>query len=86
VLSGLEIQANLTKFVARWAGYAGSERAEAQTVLKEHRALDIAVVEAYGWPASIAQNGPELVRRLTELNQEIVEGGRPYNPFGHTDA
>lgn len=51
-----------------------------------HRALDVAVAEAYGWPASVAQNGPELVKRLTELNQEIVEGGRPYNPFGHEHA
>lgn len=35
MLSGLEIQANLAKFVAKWAGYSGSERAEAQTFLNE---------------------------------------------------
>lgn len=45
-----------------------------------HRALDVAVAAAYGWPASIAQDGPELVRRLTALNREISEG-RPYAPF-----
>ena len=35
VRSGTEIQAALTEFVARWRGYAGSERAEAQTFLNE---------------------------------------------------
>uniref|UniRef100_UPI0037CB39C0 DNA methyltransferase n=1 Tax=Salinibacterium sp. TaxID=1915057 RepID=UPI0037CB39C0 len=47
-----------------------------------HRALDVAVAAAYGWPASVAQDGPELVRRLTELNREIVQDGRAYDPFG----
>jgi len=47
-----------------------------------HKKLDVAVAEAYGWPASVAQNGTELVRRLTELNREITEGERGYNPFG----
>lgn len=46
-----------------------------------HLELDRAVVAAYGWPESIAQDGPELVRRLTERNQEIAEGRRPYDPF-----
>jgi hypothetical protein len=46
-----------------------------------HKALDTAVAAAYGWPASVAQDAPELVRRLTELNREIVQDGRPYNPF-----
>jgi len=35
VRSGLEIQAALEKFVAKWSGYQGSERAEAQTFLNE---------------------------------------------------
>ena len=35
VRSGIEIQAALTKFVIKWSGYAGSERAEAQTYLNE---------------------------------------------------
>jgi len=43
--------------------------------------LDRAVVAAYGWPESIAQDGAELVRLLTERNQEITEGRRPYAPF-----
>ena len=30
-----------------------------------------------------AQDGPELVRLLTERNREITEGVRPYAPFGH---
>lgn len=34
-LTGEEIRRNLTAFVARWRGYAGSERAEAQTFLNE---------------------------------------------------
>lgn len=46
-----------------------------------HLALDRAVVAAYGWPEAIAQDGPELVRRLTERNREISEGTRPYAPF-----
>lgn len=43
--------------------------------------LDRAVVAAYGWPESIAQDGAELVRLLTERNKEIAEGPRPYAPF-----
>jgi len=46
-----------------------------------HLALDRAVVAAYGWPESAAQDGAEVVRLLTERNQEIVEGRRPYAPF-----
>lgn len=46
-----------------------------------HLALDRAVVAAYGWPGTIAQDDPELVRRLTERNRETSEGMRPYAPF-----
>lgn len=46
-----------------------------------HRKLDEAVAVAYGWPASVAQDAPELVRRLSELNREISEGDREYHPF-----
>ena len=46
-----------------------------------HLALDRAVVAAYGWPESAAQDGTELVRLLTERNQEITEGRWPYAPF-----
>lgn len=49
-----------------------------------HLALDRAVVAAYGWPESVAQDAAELVRLLTERNQEIAEGRRPYAPFGTT--
>ena len=47
-----------------------------------HRELDVAVADCYGWPASVAQDDRELVRRLTELNREISEGRREYAPFG----
>jgi hypothetical protein len=46
-----------------------------------HRDLDAAVAAAYGWPAAAAQDDQELVRRLTELNRQITEGGRAYDPF-----
>ncbi|WP_100811577.1 DNA methyltransferase [Microbacterium sp. BR1] len=46
-----------------------------------HRRLDEAVAAAYGWPKSVAQDAPELVRRLSALNREIAEGGRAYAPF-----
>jgi hypothetical protein len=51
-----------------------------------HRHLDVAVAGCYGWPASVAQDDAELVRRLTALNREIAEGGRPYAPFAHLDV
>ena len=50
-----------------------------------HRELDVAVAAGYGWPASVAQDDAELVRRLTALNREIAEGHRPYAPFAHLD-
>ncbi|WP_306231687.1 DNA methyltransferase [Agrococcus beijingensis] len=46
-----------------------------------HKRLDEAVVTAYGWPKSIAQDADALVARLTERNREIAEGERPYAPF-----
>ena len=46
-----------------------------------HQDLDEAVVECFGWPKAIAQDNRELVRRLTELNREIIERARPYAPF-----
>jgi hypothetical protein len=47
-----------------------------------HRELDRAVADCYGWPAAVAQDNRELVRRLTELNREITQGRRAYAPFG----
>ena len=47
-----------------------------------HKELDVAVAACYGWPAAVAQDDAELVRRLTERNREIVEGAREYDPFG----
>lgn len=50
-------------------------------LLALHRELDEAVARCYGWPASVAQDDEELVSRLRDLNQQITEGGRPYDPF-----
>lgn len=47
-----------------------------------HLDLDEAVVAAYGWPRSIAQDADALVQRLLQLNREISAGDRPYDPFG----
>lgn len=45
-----------------------------------HRALDRAVLAAYGWPEELAEQGDEqdaeILRRLLELNRERAEGVR----------
>ncbi|WP_345379250.1 DNA methyltransferase [Demequina sediminis] len=46
-----------------------------------HKRLDEAVAAAYGWPKAVAQDGPELVRRLRSLNRDIVEGRVAYEPL-----
>ncbi len=51
-----------------------------------HRELDVAVATAYGWPASVAQDPTELVRRLTDLNRQIVQRERAYDPFRASGA
>lgn len=48
-----------------------------------HRELDEAIVDCYGWPKSIAQDDKAIVRELTEVNRQIVEGERTYAPFGY---
>lgn len=54
----------------------------AWTDLKDlHRQLDEAVAACYGWPASVAQDDVEIVRRLTALNAAIAQGVRSYEPF-----
>lgn len=35
---------------------------------KLHKQLDEAVAACYGWPRSVAQDAPEIVRRFTALN------------------
>lgn len=47
-----------------------------------HLELDRAVAACYGWPARVAQDDDEIVRRLTDLNRQIVSGEREYAPFG----
>ena len=46
-----------------------------------HKELDEAVAGCYGWPKSGAQDDRELVRRMTELNRQVIEGERSYAPF-----
>lgn len=46
-----------------------------------HRELDEAVAACYGWPATVAQDDAELVRRLLALNVEIAAGVKVYDPF-----
>lgn len=48
---------------------------------KLHRQLDEAVAACYGWPKSMGRNATEIVKRLTQLNKDITEGVRVYNPF-----
>jgi hypothetical protein len=78
--SGEEIQSALRPFVRRWHDYTGGEREEAQSFLN-------GLVDAYGLDRQAAGMRFEyhlpaaLVERLTDLNQEISEGRRPYSPF-----
>jgi len=46
-----------------------------------HRTLDLAVLDAYGWPAALLDDLAARNRRLYDLNSEIAAGGRPYEPF-----
>ncbi|MGJ9422796.1 hypothetical protein [Aeromicrobium sp. CF3.5] len=39
-----------------------------------------AVADCDGWSGSVAQDAPELVRRLSDLNRRIAEGERTYHP------
>lgn len=88
MLSGLEIQEALRAFAKRWAGYAGSERSEAQTFLNElfacygtSRQGVGALFEDFKSSAGFI----ELVERLTELNRQISAGERDYHPFPDPD-
>jgi hypothetical protein len=89
VSSGEENQTALRAFAARWQDYSRTEKAEAQTFRNglvdcgtDRHAAGMLFEEA-GWPASLAQDDDELVRRLTALSREIAEGGRAYAPFDH---
>jgi hypothetical protein len=59
-ISGEEIRANLTRFVARWSGREGYERGEAQTFLTElfdcygQRLSDVAEFERASKPSRLA--------------------------------
>ena len=53
---------------------------------KLHKQLDEAVAACYGWPKAVAQDPREIVQRLTQLNKEITEGARSYEPFGREQA
>ena len=51
-----------------------------QDLAKLHRALDEAVVAAYHWPVSVAQNRDDLRSRVWQLNQQIGQGKGVYAP------
>ena len=53
---------------------------------KLHKQLDEAVAACYGWPKAVAQDPREIVQRLTQLNKDITEGARSYEPFGSEQA
>lgn len=54
----------------------------AYTELRDlHRALDVAVAAAYGWPGAVATDQDETNRRLLELNRRIAAGELVYEPF-----
>jgi len=42
--------------------------------------------DCYEWPRSVAQDDAVIVRRLTELNRDISEGTRSYDPFAHLSS
>lgn len=46
-----------------------------------HRALDGAVANAYGWPATIAHDDDAIVQLLLDRNRAITAGLRTYTPF-----
>ncbi len=52
---------------------------------KLHKQLDEAVAACYGCPKSVAQDSTEIVHRLTQLNKDITEGKRSYDPFGTSE-
>lgn len=51
-----------------------------------HKQLDEAVASCYGWPKSGAQDSAEIVKKLTQLNQDIAEGRKSYVPFPEQTA
>jgi hypothetical protein len=53
-----------------------------ENLTRLHRQLDKAVIEAYGWPSSAAENAEESNRRLLELNQAITMGEVEYSGPG----
>lgn len=50
-------------------------------LVARHRALDEAVVAAYGWPKGVVEDRIDRLARLAELNQQITQGDVAYAPF-----
>lgn len=46
-----------------------------------HRNLDLAVCDAYGWDRSTLDSKESIVTALSDLNEQISSGIRPYAPF-----
>jgi hypothetical protein len=42
-----------------------------------HRKLDLAVIAAYGWEATLLADTSERNRRLYEFNRQIIAGEHP---------
>ena len=60
--------------------YNGVDEGAWSDLRKLHHDLDAAVLRAYGWPASIADDPLELKNRLAARHREIAAGA-PYDPF-----
>jgi hypothetical protein len=53
-----------------------------QDIADLHRDLDLEVLKAYDFPASLRDDPLELKARLATLHAEIQAGRHPYSPFG----
>jgi hypothetical protein len=71
----VEHQLGLTKL------YNAMDEGAFQDLATAHRTLDLVVLDAYGWPASLLDDLSVCNRLLYELNAEIVANRRPYAPF-----
>lgn len=76
--SGEEIQQALRAFAARWAGFAGTERGEAQTFLNE-------LIECYGGnrrDQGAVFEDAHTSDGIMDMYREIAAGTRSYDPLG----
>lgn len=50
-------------------------------IAKVHRKLDGLVALCYGWSKSISQNDSEILKKLSELNQQVGKNKVEYEPY-----